>query len=101
MSTELREDAACSAQRVSSLPFSVDALMARAGTRARAETPRHDTARSALLYVPPAPEDCVPSSPVKSQASDGDEAAWAKSAGSPQPRRFTHNTTAQHNRVSG
>lgn len=92
MSTELREDAACSAQRASSLPFSVDALMSRAGSRAPAETPRYSTARATLLYGPPAPEDCVPSSPVKSEASDRDDATWPKSACSPQPRRFTHNT---------
>lgn len=91
MSTELREDAACSTQRASSLPFSVDALMARAGTRARAETPQYGTERATLLYGPPAPQDRVPSSPVKSEASDRDEATWSKSACSPQPRRFTNN----------
>lgn len=100
MSTELREDAACSAQRASSLPFSVDALMARAGTRPRAETPRHGNGHSTLLYGPPAPEDCVPSSPVKPEASDRDEAAWPKSACSPQPRRFTHNIFTAQNSFS-
>ncbi|XP_058263326.1 homeobox protein MSH-A [Hemibagrus wyckioides] len=94
MSTELREDAACSAQRAASLPFSVDALMARAGSRAPAEAPRYGTGRSSstLMYGPPAPEDCVPSSPVKSEASDRDEATWPKSSCSPQPRHLVPNT---------
>ncbi|KAI5100712.1 homeobox protein MSH-A [Silurus meridionalis] len=68
MSAELSEDAACSAQRAASLPFSVDALMARAGARTPAETPRYGNARSTLLYGPPAPEDRMPTSPVKSEA---------------------------------
>ncbi|KAM9496702.1 homeobox protein MSH-A [Clarias gariepinus] len=92
MSAELSEDAACSAQRAPSLPFSVDALMARAGTRTPAETPRYGSGRSTLLYGPPVPEDCIPSSPVKSAASDRDEASWPKSACSPQPRHLGPST---------
>ncbi|XP_026872896.2 homeobox protein MSH-A [Electrophorus electricus] len=88
--------------RVSSLPFSVEALMSERGARngrAQQTNPAHFiTLRSTRSVQDPSYfEDFSkisgPSSPVKSEVSDQEDASWIKSvSSSPPPRQLTPNT---------
>ncbi|KAL7858505.1 hypothetical protein AOLI_G00186070 [Acnodon oligacanthus] len=90
MAAELRRDPAASRDEqrlVSSLPFSVEALMRDRGVKtARPPASLRDPSESAGF-----PTHAGPSSPVKSEASDQEDASWAvKSASSsPPPRQLS------------
>ncbi|XP_072529674.1 homeobox protein MSH-A [Salminus brasiliensis] len=105
MATELRREEReersppASPQRlVSSLPFSVEALMrdrgAPGGGRLQRTSP-FTTRPSVVLHQEPGEAEGFrrppgPSSPVKSEASDQDDASWVKSSSaSPPPRQLS------------
>lgn len=78
-------------QLVSSLPFSVEALMRDRGVKDGARLQQRPS--SALPDHPSAaegfPRPPGPSSPVKSEASDPDDASWVMKSSSPPPRTFS------------
>ncbi|XP_076862044.1 homeobox protein MSH-A [Brachyhypopomus gauderio] len=82
-----------------SLPFSVEALMSERGTRnvAQQKNPSLIHLRSTTVQDPINSEDSSkisgPSSPLKSEASDQEEASWVKSvSSSPTPRQLSPST---------
>ncbi|XP_062850688.1 homeobox protein MSH-A [Trichomycterus rosablanca] len=81
------------------LAFSVEALMAQSGTRTGAEwrpahrdrDPLQSGSGGSNVHGSPSVQDCDPTSPVKSEASD-QEATWVKSEYSPHARHLSPTT---------